>query len=313
MRCLAPPLIVLALLTLLGAGCGRVRQASPGEVLAVVNGEPITGADLDRERRDGLTTTAAARGDAELLEGLIDDRLMMQRAQALGLEPAEADLTKLEDDARAGAASGEWQARLARGGLDASQWKQAFRRRWMLERVVEREVNDKVPVTAQEVRDFYWEHLGEFRRKERRRILHLVTGSRGDAEKALQEIKLGEPFTEVARRYSRGPEAGKGGDLGWLGPGDLPKPLASLAFSQPLGRVSGLIKTAWGWHLVLPAEAQPAVSLSLEGAEPQIRRRLKLIKGQEYYQAWLYSLRKQARIERPAGAAFKVDHAKNGV
>lgn len=283
----------------LGGGCRR--QAAPA-ALAMVNGEPITAEEVRAERVSrslGLSATAEV-SEAALLEQMVDERLMLQRARALGLKPPKEQLDALETEARGGQDAQAWKAALARRGTTPEALRGSLERRWLVDAVVEREVTRKVPVTAQEIRDYYWEHLAEFRRGERRRVLMIACKERGDAEKALQEFRLGESFREVAKRYSQGAEASQGGDLGLIGFGDLPKALAKLAFSQAKDRATGVVKSAYGYHILMPVEIQKPVNLSLEEASGRIAQKIRAAKSQEYWQAWLYGLRQSAALSRPA-------------
>jgi parvulin-like peptidyl-prolyl isomerase len=282
--------------------------------LAVVNGEPIAQQDLLAARRAqalplSLSAQAAlspaadgALDDAALLDQLIDECLMLQRARELKLEPPEGLISQEEQEARGGMEPAAWSALLADQGLSDRDFTAQLERRWLLQAVAQSEVYDKVPVSDRELRDYYWEHLGEFKRKERRRLLMISCTSLSEAQKAQQELGLGEPFGAVGKLYGKGPEAAQGGDLGWVTASDLPTGLAKAAFGLKVGRISGIVRSAYGWHLILAEEARPPVNVSFEEAAAGIRQRLKQSKAQEPWQAWLFQLRKAARIQRGPGA-----------
>jgi len=295
----------------LGA-CRKPAGGSSTPPLALVNGEAITQQDLLVTRRaqalpvspstEDLSPTAVAADDAALLDQLIDECLMLQRARQLNLEPPRGLISQQVGEARGGMESAAWNRLLSQAGLSPQGFADQLQRSWMLQAVAQAEVYDKVPVSARELRDYYWEHLGEFKRKERRHLLMISCLNPADIQKAHQELALGEPFAAVAKRYGQGPEAAQNGDLGWVAASELPRGLAKLAFGQKLGHISGAVRSAYGWHILLPLESRPAVNVSFEEATAPIRQRLKRSKAQEPWQAWLYQLRKAARIERGPGA-----------
>jgi len=295
------------------AGCRKPALLSLPP-LATVNGEPITQHDLLLARRaQALPLSASAQaalapaaageqGDGELLDQLIDECLMLQRAHQLQLEPPEGLISQQAEEARGGMAPAAWAALLAAQGESAKDFEAQLERRWLLQAVAQAEVYDKVPVSDRELRDYYWEHLGEFKRKERRRLLMISCTSLADAQKAQQELGLGEPFGAVGKLYGKGPEADQGGDLGWVSASELPASLAKVAFGLKVGRISGIVRSAYGWHIILAEQARPPVNVSFEEAAAGIRQRLKQSKAQEPWQAWLFQLRKAARIQRGPGA-----------
>ena len=77
-----------------------------------------------------------------------------------------------------------------------------------------------------------------------------------------EELKNGADFADMARRYSRGPGAAEGGDLGFFKRGELVKPLEDVAFRLHGGAVSDPIRSPAGFH-VLKVEEREARSSSL--------------------------------------------------
>jgi peptidyl-prolyl cis-trans isomerase SurA len=60
----------------------------------------------------------------------------------------------------------------------------------------------------------------------------------------------GQSFKTMARIYSQGPSAQNGGDLGFVGRGELVKEFEAVAFKLKPGEVSGIVKTKFGFHIV---------------------------------------------------------------
>lgn len=124
--------------------------------------------------------------------------------------------------------------------------------------------------------------------------------SEDDAKRKLtnlrERIVHGTDFAELARLNSDDGSASRGGDLGWVYPGDT-VPEFEHAFSElkPL-EVSQPIKTGFGWHLIQLLERR-AADASSERKRIEARRALLDRKGDEAYQEWLRQLRDRAYVE----------------
>ncbi|MFQ6047917.1 MAG: peptidylprolyl isomerase, partial [Phycisphaerae bacterium] len=104
-----------------------------------------------------------------------------------------------------------------------------------------------------------------------------LTKARAHIERALLEIEGGADFAAVARRYSRGINASKGGYWGFISELGLTGRWAAagraLSELQP-GQISSIIETPEGFFLVKAGRRRPGKRISFEQAQPQIERRL---------------------------------------
>ena len=114
---------------------------------------------------------------------------------------------------------------------------------------------------------------------------------------ALRErVVNGVNFAELARLNSDDGSASRGGDLGWLYPGDT-VPEFERAFAElKVGEVSQPVKTPFGWHLIQVLERRTA-DVSTDRKRVEARKALLDRKGDEAYQEWLRQLRDRAYVE----------------
>jgi peptidyl-prolyl cis-trans isomerase SurA len=124
--------------------------------------------------------------------------------------------------------------------------------------------------------------------------------SDADAQHRLEDIKErienGGNFAELARQYSEDGTAAKGGELGWVNPGDtVPDFEKAMNALQP-GQVSAPVRSPFGWHLIQVLERR-SQDMSKESARLKARQEIRTRKADEAYQDWLRELRDRAYVE----------------
>jgi parvulin-like peptidyl-prolyl isomerase len=82
------------------------------------------------------------------------------------------------------------------------------------------------------------------------RASHILVEKQSQALKALEELKAGVDFRELARKYSICPSAKRGGDLGQFDRGQMVREFEQVAFALRIGEVSGLVRTKFGYHII---------------------------------------------------------------
>jgi parvulin-like peptidyl-prolyl isomerase len=70
------------------------------------------------------------------------------------------------------------------------------------------------------------------------------------AENFLERQKEGEDFAALAANYSTDASAANGGDIGWIRKGQTIEPFQTAAFNLTVGQISGVVKTAAGYHVI---------------------------------------------------------------
>ncbi|MGE0557567.1 MAG: peptidylprolyl isomerase [Burkholderiales bacterium] len=104
-------------------------------------------------------------------------------------------------------------------------------------------------------------------------------------------------FTEIARARSEDTSASRGGDLGWLSPGDtVPEFEKAMAALKP-GEISQPVRSPFGWHLIQVMERRTR-DMTQEGQRMNARQVLRERKTDEAYQEWVRQLRDRAYVER---------------
>mgnify|MGYP000278801004 FL=1 len=103
-------------------------------------------------------------------------------------------------------------------------------------------------------------------------------------------------FGELAKKYSEDGSAANGGNLGWMGPGDLVPEFDQAMNRLQIGEVSNPVKSEFGWHLIQVLERREA-QLTLEKQRQFARAAIRERKFEQAYQDWLRELRDTATVK----------------
>jgi peptidyl-prolyl cis-trans isomerase C len=82
------------------------------------------------------------------------------------------------------------------------------------------------------------------------RASHILVKTEDQANDIMKRVTAGEDFAALAKRFSKCPSGGKGGDLGWFGKGMMVPEFEKAAFESDEGKVVGPVKTQIGYHLI---------------------------------------------------------------
>ena len=103
-------------------------------------------------------------------------------------------------------------------------------------------------------------------------------------------------FAELARVHSEDASASKGGDLGWILPGDTVPEFERAMNALKLGEISEPVRSPFGWHLIQVLE-RGVQDVSKERQRLAARQTLRARKSDEAYQEWVRQLRDRAYVE----------------
>jgi peptidyl-prolyl cis-trans isomerase D len=148
-----------------------------------------------------------------------------------------------------------------------------------------------VSLSEAEERRSYEENRESFRVPEAVKVRHILfmtkdkpaaedAKMKAAAEKALQELKGGAKFEDLAKKYSEDPGSkANGGEMGFLVKGQAVKNFEDSAFSLPLKTVSAPVKTEFGYHLIEVLEKQQAGQKTFDEVRPSIQQELRRMKA----------------------------------
>lgn len=176
-------------------------------------------------------------------------------------------------------------------------------------------------VTPADLRGYYDQHREQYRVPEQVKVSHILIktplpGPDGKvdekglaeaqrrAEDLLSKVKSGSNFEDLAKKYSEDPGSAKqGGSLGWIGRGQTVPEFEKTAFSLPKGKISELVKSSYGFHIIRVDDKQEAHVKSLDEVKSEIEPVVKHQMVQQLAQKKADDLLKQARAQSLDAAA----------
>jgi len=241
-------------------------------VIAVVNDEALTQFDLNEQKRI-VTQQMKAQNvppppndvlEKQLLERLITDRALLQLAKETGVRvddvQVERTLQRVAQDNKLSA--DEFRKAVEREGITFAKYREDMRKEIAVQRLRDREVDSKIVVSDAEVDNFLATLAAQTGGETEYQLAHVlvivpeqaspeqIDAKRRRAEEALKQINGGADFGQVAAGFSDAPDALKGGDMGWRAPARLPSVFAEPVRGMKRGEVSGLLRSASGFHIV---------------------------------------------------------------
>lgn len=287
----------------LGPGCDRQKEGK--EAVAWVNGEAIPFSVFWREiksRYNEVSEASSPQQDvlrvlkSKVLSDLIRERLLLQEASRRGITVSEREFEARIDQIKEDYADSPLRRSLIKHAMDYDQWRRALRENMIMEALFTSVVREAGKVTDEEVSRYYRDHLDEFLLPEAVELSQIVVKNRSQAERLLRRIRKGESFESLAENHSIGPEREESGRLGTFRRGELPAPLERAAFSTPTGKVTSLVETQHGFHLLKVLRRIPSHVEPEEEAHEKIVQKLSQQKEQVFYDAWLERLIRDSDI-----------------
>jgi peptidyl-prolyl cis-trans isomerase SurA len=309
-----------------------------GDVMATVDGRKIFRADVDKyyDNYQASSSQQPATGEQatalrlQILHQMIDDEIVMRRAEKLGLLATDEEVDRKYNEIKAPFTQEEFDQRLKDRKITLADFKRDIRRSITLDKVMNKEVASKINVTDQDITNYYNAHKAEFNLIEPQYHLAQImvtpvpnpqahnqndkAQNEAEAHKKIEMIAnrldSGDDFATLAMKYSEDPEtSGNGGDLGTL-------PESSLRNTDPFtrdavmklkpGQYSGIItignpatKQLLGFRIVKLVSKEPAGQRELSDPRVQqaIRAQLHDRREQLLKAAYYEVLRDSAKVE----------------
>src|ERR1700691_1419360 len=325
-------LAALLLATLLGC-----KSQVSGDVMATVDGRKIFRSDVDKYYDNSVASAQQVPTGEQatilrlnILRQLIDDEMVMHRAEKLGLLATEEEVDRKLNEIKSPYTQEEFDQRLKEKKITQDDFKRDIRRSITVDKVMNKEVSSKIVVTDQDINNYFGAHKSESNPSEPQYHLAQIivpptpnpqvhnqnnkAQNEADARKKIQmlanRLDSGDDFATLAMNYSEDPEtSGNGGDLGTVpesslrntdpGTRDTVMKLKPGQYSPIITVVNPADKQAVGFRIVKLVSKEPAGQRDLSDPRVQqaIRSQLHDRREQLLKAAYYEVLRDSAKVE----------------
>src|SRR5215471_21218780 len=236
-------------------------------VVARVNDDAITDFDLQQRvlfaiRTTGLQDTPDLRQRmrAQILHQMIDERLQIQDAKKLGLKATDSEMQQRFNDIEraAGMSRGQFRQYLQSVGVPFDIAIQQIEAQIAWTKIMRRKVRSQVDVSEAEIDDALNRMRANIGKTESRVAeifvpvdrAELADDAKRSADRIMEQLRRGAPFSAVAQQLSQGATAQAGGEIGWILPGTLDPALDRAIERLQVRAYSEPIRSTAGWHIL---------------------------------------------------------------
>jgi len=317
--------LVLAGICLLGPATARAQAkgAVVEQIIARVNNRIITLSDyqeasagLRQEVAQDCPNCSAMQTQAEvdkrqkdLLRDMIDQQLLIERAKDMDLS-VETDLVKRLDEVRKQnnlSTLEDLEKAVESQGIVWEDYKTRLRNQLLTQEVIRREVGGRMSIGSDEVKKYYEAHKQDFNRQEQVSLADLFLSTEGKSPEEIAAVRTraedlhnrlvkGEDFEALVKRYSEGPTAQQGGDLGEFERGQLSKQLEDAVFSLEKNQFTDVIQTKTGFEILKVRDHFQAGLQPLDKVEGEITNILYRQKMDPAMRDYLAMLREESYV-----------------
>ncbi len=288
---IATTILAALLIVSTGAWAGILLD----KVVAVVNDEAITWGELyeamEFEMARNMKSLSVEQkkaifqeNESVFLEEMINIKLQLQEARRLGIEVSDREVEAAIEGIKAKYSLNDRQFReaIANEGMDMRDYKEKLREQLIISRVLDARVRSKLRASGEELEN---DSSGDAFFRLRQIFIEKGPGAEEKAAAVMAELGAGADFVEMVGKYSEGPLADSGGDLGLVQKSKMAKEFADAVSGLGPGEVAGPFETAKGIHIV-------RVEQKKDLKEAEMEKRFV-----ETYSDWLRSLREKSFIE----------------
>jgi peptidyl-prolyl cis-trans isomerase SurA len=320
---------LFSLVSLSAAGGLMPAQAIAAEaavvdrIVAVVNEDIITQYDIEALLRPMLANLkaqglapererqAAANLHSEVLDNLINTKLTEQEVKRYKItvteEEVENHLRQIKQ--RRSLTDESLQALLAQEGLTLAEYRKEVKLQIQRTKLVNREVKSKVVITQEEIKNYYEKNRSKYGGGTQYYLWNLFVklppnpapADRQTAQallgEALEELKRGRSFEELARLTAEGVKGIQGSELGLFRADELTAQLREVVRGMKPGQVSPIVESDFGYQVVYVQKAMDTPAKAVEKAESEIQEILFRERVDSRFNSWLADLRKRSHIK----------------
>jgi peptidyl-prolyl cis-trans isomerase SurA len=292
------------------------------EAIAIVNDETITysellkeGGDdvkgnLDRVLKNGMTVKEARE---IVLEQLILKKILDNEVRKYGIVVKDREIDEIikEEMALYGLSNTELREKLAKADKTLPDYKEEKKYQLKKQRLIAKKIGAHIIVTDEEIQAYFNEHKSGYADLKQYRISEIIIPiPMGTTNKELLSIRRevdkirriavgGASFAELAKKYSKAPDASNGGDMGFIHPKDVGAGFIARLKTMKLGEISEVIATPRAFMIFKLTDSKPIPGgVKSEDVEDEIKAILANKRKIYLFDKWLKQIRDEAFVQK---------------
>ncbi len=280
----------------LSTGCGQ-GFGRKEIILARVDKYEITDRQVSLKAKLYNLTINNEDDVKRFLNLLINNYLILEQAKKDKISVTAPELNREIRNFVPDSSMPEIKKTLKSAGIQYGDWKRDINDKLLIKKEINYAVKDHVKIKDEELKDYFWTHIIDYRRFDKVRVRQILVDTEEKAKAILENIRAGVDFITLAEKYSIASEGKDGGDLGYFGRNEMPGFITNVVFELKKGEVSGIVKSAYGYHIFKCEDIQKADTPKFEEVKDEVYHTYFEEKKDEYFNSWMEELRKNAKIE----------------
>jgi foldase protein PrsA len=277
---------------------------------ATVDGSPIYMSDIQKQL-DSIAAqnkTAAQKKAFEqqkkqittqLLDQAINDKVYVIEAGKMNITVTDKEIeTELNNTIARFPSRAEFDKALKTAGMTMDDLRQLIKTRLLTDKV-NKKVVGKITVTDKQAQDYYAKNATQFNTPETVTASHILVATEADAKAIQAQIIAGADFAALAKEKSTDTASKvNGGALQAFSKGQMVPEFETAAFAMQPGDPPQVVKTQFGWHVIIVTARTPEKQRTYEESKASIEQMLKSQQESAKSTAWLDGVKKKMTIKK---------------
>jgi foldase protein PrsA len=252
---------------------------------------------------------------SEVLGFLIRSTWLDQEAQKQNVKVTDKEVQKQIDDIKKQqfTQKGSYEKFLQSAGLTNEDVLFQQRVRELQNKITQKVTKGKDKVTDAQIADYYEKHKSQFATQERRNVRIVLTKTKDKAQQAKSALDSGQSWKSVAKKFSIDQASkNKGGELeGGVAKGQQEKSLDTAIFAADKGKLTGPVKTQFGWYVFEVEKITKGKQQSLDESKANIKQQLASQQQNNALKRFGDDYRKRYKATTDCRKGYEVDDCKN--
>lgn len=239
----------------------------------------------------GITDQDAKLGIKSIIDKVIEKKLILEYGKINGISITDEELDLAVKEIKRDYPEEIFNEMLLKRYLNLNDWKEDLKEKLLIKKIIKDVISEFPAVTFSETKEYYNEHMDEFRHPRMVKLRHILTETKEEINNVIALIDQGHDMGELAEKYSIAPEAEEKGMLGWIASGELNDIIDYFIFSLKPGEISDALESPYGYHVFEVLEAKNEGIKTFPETIQEIESKITIRKKELVFRKWLENLR----------------------